>query len=146
MHIVKGDGAEVKGWGRDGEAECYIGGADSLHPVASDNWHTWCKGRWSRSEGVGERCIGGADSLHPVASDNWHILMELIVYSSWCLESLLHTFSPWQTVHNNNYTLWRYITYIVMVNTWLRTDLIRLQTQWGCSTLVTMATQHTPDI
>ena len=34
---VKGDGAEVKGWGRDGEAECYIGGADSLHPVASDN-------------------------------------------------------------------------------------------------------------
>ena len=32
----------MKGGGRrrDGEAECYIGGADGLHPVASDNWHT----------------------------------------------------------------------------------------------------------
>ena len=71
----------------------------------------------------------------------WNELIPRIVYSSCVAPGITAThISPWQQCIT--YFMWRYI----VMNTWLRTDLIRLQTQWGCSTLVTMATQHTPDI
>ena len=87
-------------------------------------WHTWCQcASW----------LGSPHKPHPKYA--YLDGIPRIVYSSCMAPGITAThISPWQQCIT--YFMWRYI----VMNTWLRTDLIRLQTQWGCSTLVTMAT------